>query len=148
MDFLKAAHKWLGKTIMVLDGASQHRARIVREALKEMNGEVRLVFLPPGCPDLNAIEEIWRQMKHVVLDTPVVKFHKMCEDIDKWLVGSLPRLEIEKYLYRKGICSRCLRKFSDLGTDLTCFEIISYFSRHDVNTYQKGIAQMSCWCPA
>ena len=101
VDFLKAAHKWFGKTIMVLDGASQHRARIVREALKEMNGEVRLVFLPPGCPDLNAIEEIWRQMKHVVLDTPIVKFHKMCEDIGKWPVGSLPRLEIEKYLYRK-----------------------------------------------
>ena len=40
-------------------------------------------------------------MKHAVLDTPIVKFHKMCEDIDKWLVGSLPRLEIEKYLYRK-----------------------------------------------
>ena len=33
-----------------------------------MNGEVRLVFLPPDCPDLNAIEEIWRQMKHAVLD--------------------------------------------------------------------------------
>ena len=39
-------------------------------------------------------------MKHAVLDTPIVKFHKMCEDIDIWLVGSLPRLEIEKYLYR------------------------------------------------
>ena len=99
-DFLKAAHKWFGKTIMVLDGASQHRARIVREALREMNGEARLAFLPPGCPDLNAIEEIWRQLKHAVLDTPIVKFHKMCEDIDEWLVSSLPRLDIEKYLYR------------------------------------------------
>ena len=58
VDFLEATYKWFGKTIMVLDGASQHRAKIVREALKEMNGEVRLVFLPPGCPDLNAIEEI------------------------------------------------------------------------------------------
>ena len=26
-------------------------------------------------------------MKHAVLDTPIVKFHKMCEDIDKWLAG-------------------------------------------------------------
>ena len=101
MDFLEAVHKWFGKTIMVLDGASQHRAKIVRETLREMNGEVRLVFLPPGCPDLNAIEEVWRQMKHAVLDAPTVKLHKMCEDIDKWLVESLPRLEIENYLYRK-----------------------------------------------
>ena len=76
----------------LLDGAAQHRAKIVREAIEEMNGEVRLVFLPPGCPDLNAIEEVWRQIKHAVLDTPIVKFHKMCEDIDIWLVESLPRL--------------------------------------------------------
>ena len=92
--------KLMHVAIMVLDGAAQHRAKIVREAIEEMNGEVRLVFLPPGCPDLNAIEEVWCQMKHAVLDTPIVKFHKMCEDIDIWLVGSLPRLEIEKYLYR------------------------------------------------
>ena len=37
-DFLKAAHKWFSKIIMVLDGASQHRARIVWDALKGMNG--------------------------------------------------------------------------------------------------------------
>ena len=28
-----------------------------------------------------------------------------------------------------------MRKSSDLGTNLACFENISYFSRHDVNTY-------------
>ena len=40
------------KTRMVLDGASQDQGKD-RPGLKEMNGEVRLVFLPPGCPDLN-----------------------------------------------------------------------------------------------
>ena len=61
------------------------------------------MFLPPGCPDLNAIEEIWRQMKHAVLDIPRVSLQKMCEEIDKWLVSSLPRLDIEKYLYKKKV---------------------------------------------
>ena len=56
VDFLEAVHKWFGKTMMVLDGASQHRAGIALEALKEMNGEARLASLPPGCPDLSAIE--------------------------------------------------------------------------------------------
>ena len=28
-------------------------------------------FLPLGCPDLNAIEEAWRQMKHAILDAAV-----------------------------------------------------------------------------
>ena len=36
VDFLKAAHRWFGKIIMVLDGAAQHRAKIVREAIEEM----------------------------------------------------------------------------------------------------------------
>ena len=87
---MEAVRKWFGKTMMVLDGASQHRAGIALEALKEMNGEARLASLPPGCPDLSAIEGIWRQMKRAVLDAPAVKLHKMCEDMDRWLVESLP----------------------------------------------------------
>ena len=30
-----------------------------------------------------------------------VRFGSMCSDIDKWLRSSRPRLDIEKYLYRK-----------------------------------------------
>ena len=62
---------------------------------------MELKFLPPGCPDLNAIEEIWRQMKHAVLDIPYVTFGKMCSNIDKWPNSSMPKLDIENYLYRK-----------------------------------------------
>ena len=50
---------------------------------------MELQFLPPGCPDLNAIEEVWRQMKHAVLDVSYVRFSSMCSDIDKWLGSSL-----------------------------------------------------------
>ena len=53
---------------------------------------MELQFLPPGCPDLNAIEEVWRQMKHAILDVPYVRFSSMCSDIDKWLRSSLPNL--------------------------------------------------------
>ncbi len=98
---MEAVHKWFGKAMMVLDGASQHRAGIVLEALKEMNGEARLASLPPGCPDLNAIEGVWHQMKRAVLDAPAVKLHRMCGDMDRWLVESLPGLEIENCPYRK-----------------------------------------------
>ena len=62
---------------------------------------MELQFLPPGCPDLNAIEEVWRQMKHAVLDVLYVRFSSMCNDIDKRPRSSLPKLGIERYLYRK-----------------------------------------------
>ena len=64
-------------------------------------GAVEVVFLPPGCPDLSAIEEeVWRQLKHAVLDIHYVTLAKMCSDIDAWLESYLPNLDIEKYLYR------------------------------------------------
>ena len=100
MDFVKKAHERFGKILMIVDGAAQHRAQWTRNELKKLDG-VELKFLPPGCPDLSAIEEIWRRMKHAVLDIPYVKFSKMCTDIDEWLESSLPKLDIEKYLYRK-----------------------------------------------
>ena len=100
VKFLKAVHAKFGKTLIILDGAAQHRAKCVKEELKKLVG-LELKFLPPGCPDLNAIEEIWRQMKHAVLDIPYVTFGKMCSDIDKWLNSSMPKLDIENYLYRK-----------------------------------------------
>lgn len=100
VDFVKKAHERFGKILMIVDGAAQHRAQWTRNELKKLDG-VELKFLPPGCPDLSAIEEIWRRMKHAVLDIPYVKFSKMCTDIDEWLESSLPKLDIEKYLYRK-----------------------------------------------
>ena len=98
--FLKAARERFGKILMITDGAPQHRPGFVREELAGMDGQ-DLEFFPPGYPDLNAIEELWRQMKHAVLDVPYVRFGSMCSDIDKWLRSSRPRLDIEKYLYRK-----------------------------------------------
>ena len=100
VKFLKAVHAKFGKILIILDGAAQHRAKCVKEELKKLVG-LELKFLPPGCPDLNAIEEVWRQMKHAVLDIPYVTFGKMCSDIDKWLNSSIPKLDIENYLYRK-----------------------------------------------
>ena len=100
VGFLKTACERFGKILMITDGALQHRSKFVREEIGRLDG-VKLQFLPPGCPDLNAIEEVWRQMKHAILDVPYVRFSSMCSDIDKWLKSSLPKLDIEKYLYRK-----------------------------------------------
>ena len=100
VEFLKAACERFGKILMITDGAPQHRPEFVREGLAGMDGQ-GLEFFPPGCPDLNAIEELWRQTKHAVLDVPYVRFGSMCSDIDKWLGSSRPKLNIETYLYRK-----------------------------------------------
>ncbi|MDW8215756.1 MAG: transposase, partial [Roseiflexaceae bacterium] len=44
--------------ILVLDTSGAHTAR--RLTIPE---NVRLVFLPPYCPELNPIERVWRDLK-------------------------------------------------------------------------------------
>ena len=100
-DFLKEAYAYFGKPIMmILDRAPQHKAQIIREILKELGGKVELEFLPPGCPDLSAIEEAWCQMKRAVLDITYTTLATMRDDITRWLASSVPVLDIERYLYR------------------------------------------------
>ncbi len=51
-----------------------------------------------------------------------------CQNLNKWWVFCM--------------CSRGLRKLSNLGTNLVCFDNIPCFSRHDVNTY--GFFMIHC----
>jgi putative transposase len=52
-------------TIVVLDNASIHHSRIVHDALPDLAARgVRLFYLPPYTPELNAIERIFRAIKH------------------------------------------------------------------------------------
>ena len=96
-----------GRMRKVREDPDDNRRRAAAQVEVRQGGDrapgrrVELQFLPPGCPDLNAIEEVRRQMKHAVLDVPYVRFSSMCSDIDRWLRSSLPKLDIERYLYRK-----------------------------------------------
>jgi putative transposase len=51
--------------VVVLDNYSVHHARLVREQRPSLEAlGVRFVFLPPYSPELNAIEPLWRHVKH------------------------------------------------------------------------------------
>ena len=52
-------------TVVVLDNAGFHRAQLVREALPRLRAiGVYLYYLPPYSPELNAIERLFRTIKH------------------------------------------------------------------------------------
>ena len=52
-------------TVLVLDNASVHRSKLVRERRREWKAKgLRLLFLPPYCPHLNLIEMLWRMVKY------------------------------------------------------------------------------------
>lgn len=52
------------KTIVILDNASIHKAKIVKEKQKEWKKKgLYLQFIPPYCPELNLIEILWKHLK-------------------------------------------------------------------------------------
>ena len=47
--------------VIIADNAQIHHANDVEKAYKLLN--IELIFLPPYCPDLNPIEDLWRIIK-------------------------------------------------------------------------------------
>lgn len=59
--------------VIVLDNYSVHRSAVVKDLLPALHAAgVTLFYLPPYSPELNAIEHIWRHIKHE--DLPVRSF--------------------------------------------------------------------------
>jgi transposase len=50
-----------GKIYLILDNASYHHSKQVKEYLKQKR-RIKLIFLPPYSPNLNPIERLWRLM--------------------------------------------------------------------------------------
>jgi putative transposase len=56
-----------GKTVMVLDNARIHHAKMIQPLLTKHADILELVFLPPYSPQLNIIEGLWGWMKKSVI---------------------------------------------------------------------------------
>ncbi len=69
--------------VVVLDNASVHRAKGVREKQAEWKQKgLRLLFLPPYCPHLNKIEVLWRQIKYRWLSPEAyADFPTLCQSV-------------------------------------------------------------------
>lgn len=74
-------------TVLILDNAGVHRAKIVQQKRAEWKKRgLRLLFLPPYCPHLNRIETLWRMVKHRWLPIDAYQnFEKLCQAVEKVL---------------------------------------------------------------
>jgi len=54
-----------GLTVVVLDNASMHRSKLVKDSRRELVKQgIVLYFLPPYSPELNLIEPVFGVIKH------------------------------------------------------------------------------------
>ncbi len=69
--------------VLVLDNASVHRAKAVKEKRAQWKKRgLRLLFLPPYCPHLNRIETLWRLVKYRWLAPEAYQsFKTLCQSV-------------------------------------------------------------------
>lgn len=95
----KLAEKYPSDTIiLVCDGAAWHRAKAL-----EIPCNIRLLFLPPATPELNPIEQIWKELRKRGFRNEI--FHSLEDVIDRLCdtICSLSREVIRSITARKWI---------------------------------------------
>jgi transposase len=66
--FLKhLQHYFSDKLLVIWDNSSIHRDNRVKAFLSQDTHNIHLEALPPYAPDLNPVEDVWQQLKHVEL---------------------------------------------------------------------------------
>lgn len=91
LDFLKMTVDMypIGKTVMILDNARIHHAKLIQPFLEENQDRIELVFLPPYSPQLNLMEGFWKWLKESVINNVffpnVQKIKKSVNEFLDWV---------------------------------------------------------------
>lgn len=77
VHFLKQLmHGRTRPVILVLDGHSIHKSKMVKDYVATAAGQLELAYLPPYSPELNPDEQVWKSVKaHVAKKVPTDKSH-------------------------------------------------------------------------
>ncbi|CDN30539.1 Mobile element protein [Mucinivorans hirudinis] len=85
------------KTVLILDNASVHKSRSIRERIPfwEKHG-LFITYLPPYSPHLNIAETVWRKLKKEWLDPQdYVEKDKLFYAANRWLAALGKQTEIK-----------------------------------------------------
>ena len=102
-QFLQAMYKIKAKfkkIILILDSAPWHKkSKKVQAYFKKNRREIKIIWLPKGCPEMNSVEECWRQAKIEVNGGRVHEsFDKMKEELKNFLKYNEFKQDMVKYL--------------------------------------------------
>jgi len=69
------------RIVVILDNFRTHHAKRVRKEAEKLN--IALVYLPPYSPDLNPIENVWKNVKRAVSEKSPLNTEELKEAIAK-----------------------------------------------------------------
>ncbi len=100
VKYLKEVRRKWGSVLLIVDNASQHKHRKVREYLEE-HDEVEILYLPTATPKLNAVESVWRDAKYRLVTS---EYYETLEDlthaVSEYFRTCSIKLDIYRFLYR------------------------------------------------
>ena len=102
--FVKKLLERSDKTAIVMDAASQHRTKELKQFVKESSHRLQIMYLPTGRLELSTIEECWHQLK---IQPFMYEHHKHVSEraraAMKYLRTATFSQNIEQYLFKKPI---------------------------------------------
>ena len=100
LTYMKKLKRRFGALLIFLDkSAPHHRNRHVRQWLRRNSNHVKVKWFPTARPELNPIEECWRQSRDIIQANRIYPtFEAMKKEISKTLRTKRFRLDIVKYL--------------------------------------------------
>ena len=93
-----------GRLLIVWDGLPAHRAKLVKDYLATLDGQIAVERLPAYAPELNPVEYIWSYLKQHELPNFCPK--------DLWSLGELARTKLRRMRRRKRILTACWKQSS------------------------------------
>lgn len=102
-EFMKALPQILyrfKKIILILDKAPWHyKSKRVQSYLRKNRDNIKVAWLPTGCPEMNPVEECWRQAKNKVNGGRIHKdFETMKKELRYFLKTNQFNQDMRKYL--------------------------------------------------
>lgn len=101
-SFLNSLYKMkkrFGKIILIIDRAPWHRAKKVQRYFSKHRREIKIIWFPRGCPDMNPVEECWRQAKREINGGRIhPSFEIMSKELRHFLRYNEFKQDMVKYL--------------------------------------------------
>ncbi|WP_257959068.1 IS630 family transposase [Bacillus sp. V3-13] len=92
-----------GNIVIILDNARIHHAKLLEPFLKEMEGRLKFVFLPPYSPQLNVVEGLWKWLKSDVINNV---FYHTAAEIRKNVHAFMENIKLDPMTVIDRLCVR------------------------------------------